>query len=150
MTDKKIVDNFLSQLKFAVVGVSRSGKKFGNAIFRELKSKDYQLFAVNPYLNSFENEQCYPNLSSLPEAVDGVIIVVPPEVTEKVVKDAHLAKIKMIWMQQGSESDSAIQFCREHGIEVIHGECILMFAEPVAFLHRMHRWVWKILGKLPQ
>jgi hypothetical protein len=31
----------------------------------------------------------------------------------------------------------------------VHGECILMFAQPSSF-HRLHRWVWGLLGKLPR
>jgi predicted CoA-binding protein len=79
-----------------------------------------------------------------------VITIVPPAATEEVVKQAHAAGIKRIWMQQGSESEAAIRYCRDNGMTVIDGECILMFAEPAAFYHRFHRWIWKILGKLPQ
>jgi len=53
-------------------------------------------------------------------------------------------------MQQGAESQAAIRFCEERDISAIHGECILMFADPTAFHHRMHRWAWGILAKLPQ
>jgi len=53
-------------------------------------------------------------------------------------------------MQQGSESDAAVRYCREHGINLVSGACILMFAEPAAFFHRAHRWVWRMLGKLPK
>lgn len=30
-----------------------------------------------------------------------------------------------------------------------NGHCILMFAEPTGLGHRLHRWVWGLLGKLP-
>jgi predicted CoA-binding protein len=53
-------------------------------------------------------------------------------------------------MQQGSESEKAINYCNENGIDVIHGECILMFAEPVESIHKFHKWLWKIFGKLPK
>jgi hypothetical protein len=35
MTTKAAVEDFVSQRTFAIVGVSRGGKKFGNSIFRE-------------------------------------------------------------------------------------------------------------------
>jgi predicted CoA-binding protein len=66
------------------------------------------------------------------------------------VRDAAAAGIRRVWMQQGAESEAAIRFCAENGISAVHGECILMFAEPAAFYHRMHRWVWGLLGKLPR
>jgi len=53
-------------------------------------------------------------------------------------------------MQQGSESDEAINYCNENEIDCVSNECILMFAEPAGFIHRLHRWIWGIAGKLPQ
>lgn len=85
----------------------------------------------------------------MPAQADGVLVVVPPSATEQVVRDAAAAGIHRVWMQQGSESEQAIRFCKEHGMNVVHGECILMFAEPAATVHRFHKWVWKVLGKLP-
>jgi predicted CoA-binding protein len=150
MTSKALVTDFVSQRKLAVVGVSRQGKKFGNMAFRELKAKGYRLLPVHPQAETIEGERCYPNLAALPEPVDGVLVVVPPAETEKVVREAAAAGIRRIWMQQGAESPAAIKFCQENGLDAVHGECILMFAEPAAWFHRAHRWVWKLLGKLPK
>lgn len=70
--------------------------------------------------------------------------------TEQVVKDALAAGIRRVWMQQGTESAAAIQFCQENGISEVHGECIMMHAPNTAFFHKIHRWVWGMLGKLPK
>ena len=150
MTSKALVADFVAQKKLAIVGVSRGGRKFGNAAFRELKAKGYNLFPVHPQAESIEGERCYPSLAALTEPVDGVLITVPPAETEHVVREAAAAGIKRVWMQQGAGSPQAIRFCEESGMSVVHGECILMFAEPAAWFHRAHRWVWKVLGKLPQ
>ena len=150
MTTRATVDDFLAQRTLAVVGVSREGRKFGNMAFRELRNKEYQVFPVNPNAEEVEGEPCYPSLQALPQEVSGVLIVVPPEQTEQVVRDAAEAGIRRVWMQQGAESEGAIRFCEEQGIRAVHGECILMFAEPTGFGHRMHRWVWGLLGKLPK
>lgn len=149
MTTRSDVDAFLSGKRLAVAGVSRGGKKFGNTVYRELQAKDYQVVAINRHADQIDGETCYPSLAALPEPVDGVVIVLPPQETEKVVREAAGADIGKVWMQQGAESEAAIQFCHDHGIRVVHGECILMFAEPTGFGHRLHRWVWGVLGKLP-
>jgi hypothetical protein len=81
--------------------------------------------------------------------VDGVILIVPPRQTEQLVREAFDAGIRRVWMQQGAESPAALQFCRDHGMTVIAGECLLMFAEPAEWIHRAHRWVWNKLDKLP-
>ncbi len=150
MVSKAAVDDFVGQRKLAVVGVSRQGKKFGNFAFRELRSKGYELFPVHPQAETIEGARCYSSLSSLPGPVEGVLIVVPPAQTEQVVRDAAAAGIRRVWMQQGADSPAAIKFCQESGIQEVHGECILMFTEPLAWFHRAHRWVWKLLGKLPK
>lgn len=150
MVTKTQIDNFLRQRKIALVGVSRNNRKFGSVIFKEMSAKGYQIFPINPNAEYINNQRCHPNLKDLPEQVDGVIIVVPPSQTEKVVQDVADLKIEHVWMQQGSESEKAIQYCKDNNISVVAGECILMFAEPVKSLHRIHRFVWKIIGKYPK
>jgi predicted CoA-binding protein len=150
MATKVAVADFVAQRNLAVVGVSRGGIKFGNMAFKALKEKGYRVFPVNPRAEEIGGERCYPNLRALPETVGGVLVVVPPKETEQVVRDAAAAGISRVWLQQGAESKAAIRFCEESGIQVIHGECILMFAQPVVSFHRWHQRLWKMLGKLPK
>ncbi|UCD23854.1 MAG: CoA-binding protein, partial [Gemmatimonadota bacterium] len=85
MTSKSAVEEFLNQRTLAVVGVSRSGKKFGNGASRELRKKGYRIIPVHPEAETIDGERCYGSLSELPEQVGGVLLVVPPHETEKVV-----------------------------------------------------------------
>lgn len=150
MTSKATIDNFLAQKKLAVVGVSRNKNKLGNIIFRTLKERGYLVYPINPNAETIEGAQCYPSLRKLPEPVDGIVINVPPGKTLDVLKSAQELNLRRVWLQQGSESNEVISFCMINKFEFISGHCILMFAEPVGFGHRFHRWLWKILGKLPQ
>lgn len=150
MTVKELISEFVSLRTLALVGVSRGGKKFGNTVHRELKSKGYKIYLVHPEAQAIDGERCWPSLQSLPEPVDGVVSVVPPPQTAKIVEDAHAAGIRRVWMQQGAESPEAVAYCEAKGIQVVQGECILMFAEPVGLLHRIHRWLWRVLGRLPK
>jgi hypothetical protein len=147
---QKLVSDFLSQRTLALVGMSRSGRKFGNSVYKELKAKGYTVFPVHREAQEINGERCWPSLRSLPEPVGGVVIVVPPRETEKIVEEAVEAGIGRVWMQQGSESGKAVRFCEEKGIQVVQRECILMFAEPVGFFHRVHRWLRGLVGKLPR
>jgi uncharacterized protein len=150
MISKAAVNEFAAQRTLAVVGVSRQGKKFGNYALRELAGRGYRVFPVHPQAETLEGERCYRSLRQLPEPVGGVLISVPPGETEQVVRDAAAAGIRRVWMQQGAASPEAIRFCQEHGIQEVHGECILMFASPVKSVHNLHRWLWRLLGKLPE
>jgi uncharacterized protein len=147
---KTAVESFVGQHKLAVVGVSRDPKKFGNMAYKALKEKGYAVYPINRNVEIVAGDKCYANLGALPEPVEGVVIVVPPQETEQVVREAEAAGIKNVWMQQGSESEAAIQYCQQHGLDEVHGECIMMFAPPVGSFHRWHRGAWKMFGKLPK
>jgi len=149
MISKAVVEDFISQKALAIVGVSRGGQKFGNMAYRELKAKGYQLYPIHPSAETLEGDRAYADFKSLPEKVGGVLVIVPPAQTEKVVREAAAAGIRRVWMQRGAESEAAIRFCQESSIAEVHGECIMMFAGKY-FFHKPHRWVWGLLGKLPK
>ncbi|MFC1559430.1 CoA-binding protein [Gemmatimonadota bacterium] len=149
MTSRAAVDHILSQKHLGLVGVSRSGKKFGNAILKELGRKGYSFSLVHPEADEIAGQPCYPSISDLPDDIDSLVLVVPPEQTDKLVREVVNTSIRNIWMQQGSESAEAIKFCTENGITVVYKECVLMFADPGG-LHKFHHWLWGLLGKLPK
>jgi len=149
MVDQSIIESFLAERRLALAGASSTANKFGNAVYKELSSKGYELFLVHPSAKEINGVTCYGSLSELPDDVGGLVNVVPPAQTEKLVQEAHKVGIKKVWMQQGSDSAQAIEYCKEHGLDVIHGECILMFSQPRG-LHKFHHWLWGLLGKLPK
>lgn len=57
--------------------------------------------------------------------MDVVDLVVPPKVTEEVVKQCVALGVTRIWLQPGAESEEAIRFCRENGIRVLYGVCVM-------------------------
>ena len=149
MTTRAAVDGFLAQKTIALAGASRGGKKFGNAALKELKQKGYEVVVVHPEATEIDGTPCCHSVAELPKTVGGLLLVVPPKVSEELVVDAARAGIRRIWLQQGAESPEAIRRCAELGIDAVTGECILMFAEPAGFVHRAHRWIRKVCGKLP-
>jgi len=146
-TDMSAIEEFVRQKNLAIVGVSREPKKFGSYVYKELSGKGYGVIPVNPNMDKFEGQTCYKNLREIPGRVDGVVMVLPPDRTEPVIKDAAAAGIKNIWFQQGSESPSALALCSEQGLRTVAGKCILMFAPPVKSFHRIHRFLWNILHR---
>ena len=150
MNTRAAINEFLGSKTLAVVGVSAKRRGFGYMVYHDLKGKGYTVYPVNPNTNAIDGDPCYPDVRLLPEKVDGIVLVIPPEQTEQVVAEAAEAGIRRLWMQQGAESDAAIRFCEEHGISVVHSECIMMFASPAGFPHRVHRWVRGVVGRLPE
>ncbi len=132
MTTRSMVDEFIAQDTLAVIGVSHDRRKFGNIVYRDLRDKGYRVLAVHPNHNTVEGGPCYPDLASLPEPVDGIVVVVPPHVTEQIVREADAIGIKRVWLQPGAASAAAIRYCEEHGLDVIYDECVMVLAPPMA------------------
>ena len=66
------IQDFLAQKRIAVAGVSRNSghHPVGNLIYHRLKITGHDVFAVNPNMQTFEGERCYPNVQSIPGGVD--------------------------------------------------------------------------------
>ena len=97
-----LIDDFISSKRIAVVGMSRSGKKFGNMASKELRAKGYQIFPVHPEALEIDGLACYPDLKSLSGKVDGVWISIPPAKVSAVLEEAAQIGLKNIWLQQGA------------------------------------------------
>lgn len=149
-TSLQAIQDFLAQSSLAIVGVSRSGKKFGNSALRELVVNGYRLFPVHPTASVIGGLTCYPSLKALPEPVGGLVMVVPPHQTELLLQEAADVGISRVWMQQGSSSEAAVAFCADHGITEVHGQCILMFLKKGPAIHRFHHRLWRVFGLLPR
>ncbi|MDH7498701.1 MAG: CoA-binding protein, partial [Syntrophomonadaceae bacterium] len=150
VTSRAAVDAFIAGRTLAVAGASADPRKFGNLAYRELKKKGYRVLAVNPRGGKVDGDPVYRSLAELPLPVDGLLIVVPRRVAPEVVREAAVAGIRRVWLQQGADSTAALEACREAGLECVSGECILMFAPPVRSVHALHRLVWGWLGRLPR
>ena len=121
-----LIGEFMAQKTFAVVGATDNPKKYGNQIFKNLKSRGYEVFPVNPKLKELDEVRCYPGLADIPVKVDVVDFVVPPEITETIIKDCKRLGLERIWLQPGSESEAAIAFCDENNLKVVHSICVML------------------------
>ena len=150
------VDEFLAQDNIAVTGVSRTREDAANIIFRRLKETGHQVFPVNPNAETFDNQPCYPDLKSIPEKVDAVVIVNKPHIAEEICRECSEIGVSRVWMHRSMEmlgssvSVPAVEFCRENGIQVIPGGCPMMFCGDVDLGHKFMRWMLSITRKLPK
>lgn len=148
------VEDFLAQKRIAMVGLSRGEKDFSVMLFREFVKRGYDMVPVNPGTKEILGKKCYARVEEIQPAVDGVILMTSPAVTEAVVEDCARAGVKRIWMYSagvaGATSPRAVAYCWAHGMKVVPGECPFMFWRGAGFGHRLHGFVLKIAGKYPQ
>jgi predicted CoA-binding protein len=144
---------FLASRRVAVTGVSRTPKTHGsNNVYRRLRERGYQVFAVNPNTDQVEGDQCYQDLKSIPGGVEAVVIGTRPEIAEDTMRECAELGIKHVWMHRGpgagSVSAAAAGYGRQHGITVIDGGCPLMFEPTADFGHKIMRFVYA--GHVPK
>ena len=123
---QELIKEFLAQKSFTVVGASDNPEKYGNQIFKNLRSRGYEVYPVNPRLKELEGVKCYASLDDIPVKVDVVDFVVPPEVTELILQECKRLGLKRIWLQPGSESEAAIVYCHENNLKVVHDVCVML------------------------
>ncbi|MGO8673007.1 MAG: CoA-binding protein [Capsulimonadaceae bacterium] len=127
MESQQVIPKMLNARSYCVIGASRDHSKYGYRVFRFLKSEGRVTYPVNPNSASIGQATCYPSVADLPEPVEVAVFVVPPAVTEKMLPQCLAAGIRNIWLQEGSESESAVAFCRENGMDVVAGgPCIMV------------------------
>ncbi|MCK4904698.1 CoA-binding protein [bacterium] len=126
MEMQKLVEDFLNQRSFAVVGSFRNETKYAYQIFKTLIEKGYEVFPVNMNISKVEGRVCYKTISDIPYSVDVVDIVTPPSVTEDILKECLQKGIKRVWLQPGAESQEVVKFCKENDIKVIHNICVML------------------------
>jgi predicted CoA-binding protein len=123
---ERLISDFVGRRVWAVIGASRDRTKFGNRIYRDLRNAGYIVFPVNPRGGELEGIRVYPSLADLPVAPDVIDLVVPPAVTDQIVRQAHQQGLTRVWMQPGSESQAAIDYCQEHGLQVVYHACAMV------------------------
>ena len=121
-----LIKEFMAQKIFAVVGATDNREKYGNQIFKNLKGRDYEVYPVNPRMEELEGVKCYASIDDIPVKVDVVDFVVPPAVTEAILKDCKRLGLDRIWLQPGSENEAAIAYCHENNLNVVHDVCVML------------------------
>ena len=155
-----LVQDFLAQKNIAVVGVSEKRESGCNLAYDKFKEAGCKTYPVNPHISSYHGETCYPDLKSIPVKPGAVFIFTNPGVTEEIVQQCIDLGVGYVWMHcmmgtkpgagsgMSSVSSSAVQMCREHGIQVIPGSCPNQYIKPDPF-HGFMRKLWGVFGFLP-
>jgi uncharacterized protein len=147
------IEDFLAQKRIAMVGISRQPKTFSVMLFEAFSHRGYDIVPVNPHAPEVAGQRCFARVQDIQPPVDAALLMTSPEVTDAVVRDCAEAGIRRIWMYraggQGAVSPRAIEFCREHGIQVVPGECPFMFWRDAGIGHHLHGFIRKITGRYP-
>jgi predicted CoA-binding protein len=152
---KEAASEFLASKRVAVTGVSRQAKDHGsNVVYKRLRDRGYEVFAVNPNAEEVEGDRCYHDLRTIPGGVDAVVSGTRPERAEETMRECDELGIKHVWMHRGpgagSVSEAAADYGRRRGIAVIDGGCPCMFGPTADLGHKAMRFVFTLSGNVPK
>lgn len=152
---REAATEFLGHKRIAVTGVSRKPSGHGsNTVYQRLRSRGYEVFAVNPNADTVEGDPAYHDLKSIPGGVEAVVIGTRPELADETMRECVECGIEHVWMHRGpgpgSVSETAAAYGREHGIHVIDGGCPLMFDPTADFPHKCMKAIFTMTGSVPR
>ena len=129
-------ESFFNPKSIAVVGASRQKSKVGYGILTNIINAGYEgkIFPVNPRAEIVKGLKCYPDLKSIGEVPDLVIIVVPAEVVPAVMQQCAEVKTEAVIIitagfkevgKEGRELEQqVIRAARQAGVRVIGPNCL--------------------------
>lgn len=110
----------------AVVGASSDTQKYGYKVFKHFLDLGIKVFPVNRKGGTILGKKAFSSLSDIPGEIDLVIMVVPPQISEQVVKEIVSLNIEKVWFQPGSESVKAVEYCHDNGVLTQTDSCIML------------------------
>ena len=125
MSDLATLRRILNEYKrVAVVGLSADWSRPSYFAAKYLLDHGFEIIPVNPKYDEILGQKCYPDLKSIPSAVDIVDLFQRTERVPAFVDDAISIKAKLVWMQLGIVHEEAAQKACDAGLEVIMDRCM--------------------------
>ena len=149
------LDHFFNPKSVAVIGASRTKGKVGYEIFSALLSGGFpgRLFPVNPTTDEVQGIKSYPDLKSVPEPPDLVVVAVSSKYVPQVMRDSADLKVKAVVIVSSGFKESGekgarleqevLRIARSAGIRIIGPNCIGVLS-PVSKLNA------SFAGKMPK
>jgi predicted CoA-binding protein len=124
-TTDEVRQILMSARRIAVVGHSANPARDSYRVARYLAAHGYEVFAVNPEVQSTPEIRFYPDLASVPGPIDVVDIFRRPEFIPAIVDEAIRLKAKVVWMQLGLAHNAAADKARAAGLTVVMNRCMM-------------------------
>jgi len=103
----------------AVVGISQWQDQPAYTVSAYMQQQGYRIIPVSPNQATILGEVTYPDLQSIPEPVDIVLVFIRGEETLPIVEAAIFIGAKMVWMHDGIVNLAAAEIAEKAGLKVI-------------------------------
>lgn len=119
------IERLLKLQVLAVVGCSSDPARPSHRVSAYLMDAGYRVIPVNPAEEEILGERTYPDLASIPDPVDVVVVFRRSEAVPEAVRQAIAAGAKGVWMQKGIVHAEAAALARDSGLTVVMDECFM-------------------------
>ena len=123
--DNPFFKDIFSFKDIAVVGLSPNPARPSNYVSKYMLENGYNIIPVNPGYKSIFNLECFPSLDSIPYSIDIVNVFRNSKYVLPIIKDALFIKSKVIWLQDGVESNEGKILALKSGVKFVSNDCIL-------------------------
>ncbi len=113
-------------VKIALIGATNDSSKYGNIIYRDLKSKNITVYGINPKASTILGDPAYHSLKDLPERPDILNFVVPPKIAFPIIQEAIQDGYDSFWLQPGAESEEIIEFLIQNKKNYLAHACVMV------------------------
>ncbi len=110
----------------ALIGASTDPNKYGYKILQYLLDNQYEVYPINPKAKEILKHKVYVSLEHINHKIDIVVFVVPPQVTNEILKQVKQLNIKKVWFQPGSSNEMSLDFCKEYKIDYVNQACLML------------------------
>lgn len=150
---KPLIQSFLNEKRFAMVGVSRNPKDFSARLCAEFTNRGYAVVPVNPSATSLFELKTYARVQDITPPVRAALVITPRRLDLDILRDCSEAAIRLVWLYgiAGPKeiSREALEFSASREIDLIAGYCPYMVLPKAAFFHRIHGAFARVIGMYP-
>ena len=126
MTTQMTPEEILARYRtLVVVGISSDPSRPGHIAPNFMRNQGYRIVGVNPVEQEVFGEAVYPDLASVPEPVELVVVFRRPEQCAQVAQEAAAVGARVLWLQSGITSPEARRIAEEAGIEYVENRCVM-------------------------
>jgi predicted CoA-binding protein len=147
------IDAFLAAKRIGFVGVSRGRRDFSRTLFRAFQARGYDMIPVNPHAEEIEGARCYARVGDVAPKLDAALVMAPRTATTEILEDCSAAGVSLVWLYglngPSAATAEAAAFCEQRDMQLIPGYCPFMFLSGAGWMHRLHGWILKCVGRYP-
>ncbi len=123
--EKRFFEDIFELKNIAVVGLSLNPARPSNYVSKYMLENGYNIIPVNPVHKSIFNIKCFPSLDSIPTSIDIVNVFRNSKYVLPIIIDALSMEPRVIWLQDGVESNEGKILALKSGVKFVSNDCIL-------------------------